>query len=63
MAGLFLSCASRENLEKSIIAPVNPVELLPFLGAETIDRLNYRAEGQGLRCWAMTTTKRKSDPT
>jgi hypothetical protein len=55
---LYLVPASRENLEISIEKEVAPEQLAPHVSNEELEELRRRAGMEGIRCWAMTVSRR-----
>ncbi len=55
---LYFVPANRQNLELSIEQDVPPERLAPFVPDDVIRELQDRAGMEGIRCWAMTPTKR-----
>ncbi len=57
---LYLVPATRENLERSIEREVAPEDLAPYIPAAVLSEIQARARTEGIRCWAMTASKRSS---
>jgi HNH endonuclease len=57
---LYLVPASRENLEISIEKAVAPEQFAPHVSNETLDEIRRRAGMEGIRCWAMTESRRSA---
>ncbi|WP_224249979.1 HNH endonuclease [Hyalangium gracile] len=55
---LYFVPANRQNLELSIEQDVPPERLAPFVPDDVIREIQDRAGMEGIRCWAMTPTKR-----
>jgi hypothetical protein len=55
---LYFVPANRQNLERSIEQDVPPERLAPYVSDNVIEEIQARAGMEGIRCWAMTRTKR-----
>jgi predicted restriction endonuclease len=57
---LFLVPANRKNLEVSIEKDVAPDWLAPYVPEKVISEIQLRSGMEGIRCWAMTKSKRST---
>lgn len=57
---LYFVPASRENLELSIERQVAPAALAPHLPDSVLSEILSKAPTEGIRCWAMTTSKQST---
>jgi hypothetical protein len=57
---LYLVPATRTNLASTIEKAVAPTQLVPHVPKDIIAEIQARAGMEGIRCWAMTSSLRKS---
>lgn len=57
---LFFAPANRRNLACSIEKEVPPARIAPYVSSDTLQEIQSLAGMEGIRCWAMTRTKRST---